>query len=783
VDGRKGHYKELFEQLRKKGFLQARVDGEIVELRPGIKLDRYKTHFIELVIDKLIVSEKDTKRLKNSMSTAMKQGKGIIILLDDENKTRYYSRFLMCPDTGLSYNEPAPHSFSFNSPQGACPTCNGIGVINDIDIEKLIPDDKLSIYDGAIKPLGRYKNMMSFWLIQSICDKHKVSIKTPVKELPDKVLNTILYGSNEPLQLNNTPLGSTSGYMIRYEGVINHLKSKYNEAEDADSKKNGINQFNSYKVCPSCEGKRLRKESLFFKIAEKNIAEVAEMDINNLYNWVNTLYDKLSSRQQKIAGEIIKELSNRLSFLLDVGLNYLSLNRPAKSLSGGESQRIRLATQIGSKLVNVLYILDEPSIGLHQRDNHLLIKSLKELRDRGNSIIVVEHDKDMILAADYIVDIGPGAGRKGGKLIFNGTPKELLKSEGITAEYIIGKKEIPVPEIRRKGNGKKLTIKGACGNNLKNVDITIPLGKFICITGVSGSGKSSLVHETLYPTLSKHFYRSNTQALQHSKIVGIENIDKLIEVDQSPIGRTPRSNPATYTGLFTEIRKLFVSLPESKIRGYKQGRFSFNVKGGRCETCQGGGMKVIEMNFLPDVYINCETCNGKRYNRETLEVRYKGKSIADVLDMTINQATDFFKNIPKIYQKVKILQEVGLGYISLGQSSTTLSGGESQRVKIATELMKKDTGKTLYILDEPTTGLHFEDIRVLLKVLNKLTDKGNTLIVVEHNLDIIKSADWIIDLGPEGGEKGGYLVAEGTPEDIAKIKKSYTAQFLKEELG
>lgn len=783
VDGRKGHYKELFEQLRKKGFLQVRIDGEIVELRPGLKLDRYKTHFIELIIDKLIVSEKDTKRLKNSMDTAMKQGKGIIILLDNDNKPRYFSKFLMCPQTGLSYNEPAPHSFSFNSPQGACPTCNGLGIINDIDIEKLIPDDSISIYDGAIKPLGHYKNMMSFWLIQSICDKHKISIKTPVKDLPDNVLNTILYGSNEPIQLNNTPLGSTSGYMIRYEGVINHLKSKYNEIDDSESKKNGINQFNSYKVCPGCEGKRLKKEALFFKIANQNIAEVASMDINTLYNWINTLYDKLNSKQQKIAGEIIKELSNRLGFLLDVGLNYLSLNRPAKSLSGGESQRIRLATQIGSKLVNVLYILDEPSIGLHQRDNHLLIQSLKELRDRGNSIIVVEHDKDMILSADHVVDIGPGAGRKGGKLIFNGSPNEIVKADGITAEYLTGKKDIPVPEIRRKGNGKYLIIKGACGNNLKNIDVSIPLGKLVCITGVSGSGKSSLLHETLYPALSKHFYRSNAQALEYKSIEGIKHIDKLIEVNQSPIGRTPRSNPATYTGIFTEIRKLFVSLPESKIRGYKQGRFSFNVKGGRCETCQGGGMKVIEMNFLPDVYIKCETCNGKRYNRETLEVRYKGKSIADILDMTINQATDFFKNIPKIYHKVKILREVGLGYISLGQSSTTLSGGESQRIKIATELMKKDTGKTLYILDEPTTGLHFEDIRVLLKVLNKLTDKGNTLIVVEHNLDIIKSADWIIDLGPEGGENGGYVVAQGTPESIAKNNISYTGQYLKEELG
>jgi excinuclease ABC subunit A len=782
VDGRKGHYRELFEQIRKRGFIHARIDGEIVEIRPGHKLDRYKSHFIEVVVDKLIALPKDRKRLKTSMETAMKHGKGIIMLQTEDNNTVYFSRFLMCPSTGLSYNEPAPHSFSFNSPQGACPTCNGLGVINDVDIEKIIPDDSISIYDGAIKPLGAFKNMMSFWLLQALSERFKFDLKTPVKDLSDKALNAVLFGSDEPLQLNNTPLGTTSGYVIRFEGIINQIRSKLNEEESSNHKKPTQHEFNSYKTCPDCNGQRLKKESLFFRIADKNIAEVSAMDIQSLQQWVQQLPENISQRQMAIAGEIIKEISSRIRFLLDVGLDYISLSRPAKSLSGGESQRIRLATQIGSRLVNVLYILDEPSIGLHQRDNFKLIDSLKELRNRGNSVIVVEHDRDMILAADYVIDVGPGAGRKGGKIVCSGAPEIFSNACGITAEYLNGTKNIIVPELRRKGNGKFLKITGAKGNNLKNINITFPLGKFICITGVSGSGKSTLVHETLFPVLNNHFYRSNHKALPFESIIGLNNIDKLIEVDQSPIGRTPRSNASTYTGLFTDIRKLFVSLPESKIRGYKAGRFSFNVKGGRCETCQGAGMRTIEMNFLPDVYIPCETCHGKRYNRETLEVRYKGKSISDVLDMNINQATDFFKNIPQIYTKLKVLREVGMGYISLGQSSTTLSGGESQRVKLATELMKKDTGKTLYILDEPTTGLHFEDIRVLLKVLNKLTDKGNTLIVVEHNLDIIKSADYIIDLGPEGGEKGGYVVATGSPEEVAKNKNSFTAQYLRNEL-
>ena len=782
VAGRKGHYRELFEQIRKRGFLNVRIDGKITEIRPALKVDRYKNHFIEIVIDKLIATTKDRKRLKDSMEIAMKHGKGIIMLKSKDEEIRYFSRFLMCPTTGLSYNEPSPHNFSFNSPQGACSKCNGLGITNDVDLKKIIPNDTISIYEGGIAPLGKYKNMMSFWLLQAVADQYKIDLKTPIKDLPKDAYHTILYGSKEPLQLKNTPLGTDSKYIIRYEGIVNQLKEKQSEEDRPGTKNHLIQEYNSNNICDACHGKRLKKESLYFKIADKNIAEISSMDINSLYLWINELPQNISKRQLAIASEIIKELKTRIKFLLDVGLSYLSLNRQSKSLSGGESQRIRLATQIGSRLVNVLYILDEPSIGLHQRDNHKLIKSLKELRDRGNSVIVVEHDRDMILSADYVVDIGPGAGRKGGKIICQGNPSVFKTGKGITAEYLNGKKTIPTPKERRKGNGNSLIIRGASGNNLKNVDIELPLGKFICITGVSGSGKSSLIHETLYPALSQHYYRSHKQALPYNTIEGLEYIDKLIEVNQSPLGKTPRSNPATYTGIFTEIRKLFVSLPESKIRAYKAGRFSFNVKSGRCETCQGAGMRVIEMNFLPDVYIPCETCQGKRYNRETLEVRYKGKSISDVLDMTINQSEDFFKNIPQIHHKLKVLREVGLGYISLGQSSTTLSGGESQRVKLASELMKKDTGKTMYILDEPTTGLHFEDIKVLLKVLNKLTDKGNTLIVIEHNLDIIKSSDYIIDLGPEGGEKGGYLVAEGTPEEVALNKNSYTGIFLKEEL-
>jgi excinuclease ABC subunit A len=782
VQGRKGHYRELFEQTRKKGFLYARINGEITELTHGLKLDRYKTHHIETVIDKLKVSENDIKRLKRTVKTAMDHGRGIIMVLEkDSSNIKYFSRKLMCPTSGISYNEPAPHTFSFNSPQGACSKCSGLGYVNEIDIKKIIPDSNENIKNGGITPLGKYKNMLIFWQLEAIAAKYKFTLDTPIKNIPEKALEIILYGSDESFKLLNTPLGKSSNYFLSFEGIVNYINN-FQQDNAIDSGKKWTDQYVKKVNCPKCNGDRLKKESLHFKVAEKNIAELSEMDIDELLNWFNNVDEKLSERQGIIARDVLKEIKERLSFLLDVGLNYLSLNRTARSLSGGESQRIRLATQVGSKLVNVLYILDEPSIGLHQKDNVKLINSLKQLRDSGNSIIVVEHDKEMILSADYIVDMGPKAGRHGGKVVAIGTPTEILNSSSLTADYLNHKKIIEVPKERREGNGEKIILKGAKGHNLKDVTVEFPLGKFICITGVSGSGKSSLINETLHPILSKHFYRSTKHALEYKSIEGIKNIDKVIEVDQSPLGRTPRSNPVTYTGVFSDIRKLFEQTPESKIRGYKAGRFSFNVKGGRCETCQGAGLQNIEMNFLPDVYVHCKDCNGKRYNRETLEVKFKGSSISDVLDMTINQAVEFFDQIPSIKQKLKALQGVGLGYITLGQPSTTLSGGESQRVKLASELAKRSTGKTLYILDEPTTGLHFEDIRVLLKVLNNIVDKGNTVIVIEHNMDVIKVADHIIDLGKEGGAKGGEILCTGTPEEIIKNKESYTAQFLIKEL-
>jgi excinuclease ABC subunit A len=788
VDGRKGHYRELFESLRKKGYIYVRINGEIREITYNLKLDRYKTHHIELLIDKTkinkkdLINEDDKKRLRKSLDLAMNIGKGIMMLIDKENNnSRFFSRFLMCPTTGISYKEPAPHSFSFNSPQGACTKCNGLGVINDIDIDKIIPDKNISIYNGAISFIGRYKNNMGFWILEALADKMNFSLKTPVNELSEEVLDAVLYGYNQQLRLKNTPLGESSNYLVSFDGIVNKIKDKQKEDDNKVNKKSSL-RFNKYIICPKCNGSRLKPEALNFKFSEKSIAELAALDIQNLYEWINNQETNLTGNQKIIASEVLKEISTRLKFLIDVGLGYLSLNRPAKSLSGGESQRIRLATQIGSRLVNVLYILDEPSIGLHQRDNNKLINSLKELRDRKNTVVVVEHDKDMILNSDHIIDLGPGAGKKGGNIVFSGNITELLKSKTLTADYINGEKIIEIPKKRRNGNGGTITISGAKGNNLKNISIDIPLGKLICVSGVSGSGKSSLINETLVPVLSRKFYNSHAVALAHDKIDGTDNVDKIIVVDQSPIGKTPRSNPSTYTGIFSDIRNLYSDLPESKIRGYKPGRFSFNVSGGRCETCKGAGLRTIEMNFLPDVYVKCEDCRGRRYNNSTLEVRFKGKSIADVLDMTINTGVDFFKNIPILYKKLLVLQEVGLGYISLGQASTTLSGGESQRVKLAAELMKKDTGKTLYVLDEPTTGLHFEDIRVLLKLINKLTDKGNTVIVIEHNMDVIKTADWVIDIGPEGGEKGGEIICTGTPEEVAKNKDSYTAKYLKEEL-
>jgi excinuclease ABC subunit A len=784
VRSRKGHYKELFETIRKKGFINVRVDGELREVLPGLKLDRYKNHDIEVVVDKLAIDEKDTTRLKQSVATAMKQGDGLLMILDkDENSLRYYSKQMMDPDTGLSYKEPAPHSFSFNSPQGYCPKCKGLGIVNQVDIDKIIPDRSISIHDGAILPLGKYKHSMIFWQIDALLEKYDMSSNTPVCDLPDDALDEILYGSDDRVKIKKSLVGTSSDYFVAYEGVVKYIQMLQDSSESSATAQKWATQFASTVVCPECHGARLHREALSYRIHDKNINELSNMEISELYQWMNDVTPYLSDKQKHIAEEILKEIRTRLKFLLDVGLDYLTLNRSSESLSGGESQRIRLATQIGSQLVNVLYILDEPSIGLHQRDNVRLINSLKELRDLGNTVVVVEHDKEMMLAADYVIDMGPKAGRLGGEVMFEGTPKQMLATSTLTSSYLNGKKEIKVPDKRRPGNGHSLWLRGCSGNNLKKVDVEFPLGKLICVTGVSGSGKSTLINDTLQPILSQKFYRSLQDPLAYDSLEGIEYIDKVVNVDQSPLGRSPRSNPATYTGVFSDIRNLFVGLPEAKIRGYKPGRFSFNVKGGRCEECQGNGYKTIEMNFLPDVYVPCEVCHGKRYNRETLEVRYKGKSIADVLDMTINMAVEFFENVPQILGKIKVLQDVGMGYIKLGQSSTTLSGGESQRVKLATELSKRDTGKTLYILDEPTTGLHFEDIRVLMNVLNRLVDKGNTVIVIEHNLDVIKMADYIIDMGPEGGQGGGRLLTSGTPEEVALSKQGYTPQYIKEELG
>ena len=783
VRSRKGHYRELFDSLRRKGYLYVRVDGGLKEITEGMKLDRYKNHDIEVVIDKMKVKDdQDDNRLKKSVATAMKAGDGLIMILDnDTNEAKFFSKRLMCPTTGMAYSDPAPNNFSFNSPQGACPKCKGLGVVNEIDMDKVIPKKDISIYNGAITPLGKYKNQMIFWQIDAVLKQYGFDLKTPVEELSDEALNEVMYGSIGSVKISKDLVGTSSDFFSTYDGVVKYLRNVMENDDSASAQKWSV-QFTAVKTCSECNGNRLNREALSYKIWNKNIAELANMDISELRTWIDNAMEHLDTQQKTIANEIIKEIKTRLDFLLEVGLDYLSLNRQSASLSGGESQRIRLATQIGSQLVNVLYILDEPSIGLHQRDNERLIKSLKELRDIGNTVIVVEHDKDMMLAADYVVDIGPKAGRKGGEVVFQGTPQDMLKQHTITSMYLNGEMNIEIPKQRRKGNGKSLILHGAKGNNLKNIDVEFPLGKLIVVTGVSGSGKSTLINETLQPILSKHFYRSLKEPLEYDSIEGIENIDKIVDVDQSPLGRTPRSNPATYTGVFSDIRSLFVNLPEAKIRGYKPGRFSFNVKGGRCEACNGNGYKTIEMNFLPDVMVPCEVCHGKRYNRETLEVRYKGKSIADVLEMTVNQAVEFFENVPDILRKIKTIQDVGLGYIKLGQPSTTLSGGESQRVKLATELSKKDTGRTLYILDEPTTGLHFEDIRILMDVLQKLVDRGNTVIVIEHNLDVIKMADHIIDIGPEGGRAGGKVCATGTPEYVAKSKNSFTALFLKEEL-
>ena len=783
VRQRKGHYRELFESLRRKGYLYARVDGEIMEITQGMKTDRYKNHNIEVVIDKMQMRKGFEDRLRKTVETAMRQGDGLIIILDkDSGVAKNFSKRLMCPTTGLSYRDPAPNMFSFNSPEGACPKCKGLGYVNEIDMKKVIPDDTLSIYQGAIVPLGKYKNQMIFWQIGAILEKAECTLKTPVKDIPEDTLDEILYGSLEPVKIDKELVHTSSDYFTTFDGVVKYMRSVM-ENDDTASGQKWADQFLAVCQCPECKGMRLNKESLSYRVWDKNISELANMDIKALMTWLDEAEKHLDERQKAIATEILKEIRTRIKFLLDVGLDYLSLNRQSATLSGGESQRIRLATQIGSQLVNVLYILDEPSIGLHQRDNERLIRSLKDLRDIGNTVVVVEHDKDMMLSADYIIDIGPMAGRKGGEVVFQGTPKDMLKTHTITAEYLNGIRTIAVPKERRKGNGKFITIRGAKGNNLKNVDVSFPLGELIVVTGVSGSGKSTLINETLQPILSQHFYRSLKKPMAYDSVEGIDNIDKVVNVDQSPLGRTPRSNPATYTGVFSDIRSLFVGLPEAKVRGYKPGRFSFNVKGGRCETCKGNGYRTIEMNFLPDVMVPCEVCHGKRYNRETLEVRYKGKSIADVLDMTINQAVEFFENVPAILQKIKTIQDVGLGYIKLGQPSTTLSGGESQRVKLATELSKRDTGKTLFILDEPTTGLHFEDIRILMDVVQKLVDRGNTVVIIEHNLDVIKLADHIIDIGPEGGIGGGQLVAQGTPEEVAKSGKGFTSRFIAEELG
>lgn len=782
VHQRKGHYRELFESMRRKGYLYMRVDGEVTEITRGMKVDRYKNHNIEVVIDKLQVQSKDDERLKKTIEVAMKQGNGVIMILDKDNdELKSFSKRLMDPVTGISYPEPAPNNFSFNSPEGACPKCKGLGYVNEIDLEKVIPDNSKSIHDGAIVPLGKYKNQMIFWQIDAILKKNDCELKTPIKDVPAETLDEILYGSMERVKIAKELVHTSSDFFSTYGGLIKYLKSVMDNDDSASSQK-WADQFLATCQCPDCKGQKLKRESLAYRVWDKNIAELASMDISDLKTWLDNVEEHLDTKGRKIAAEIVKEIRTRVSFLLEVGLDYLTLNRQSVSLSGGESQRIRLATQIGSQLVNVLYILDEPSIGLHQRDNERLIASLKELRNLGNTVIVVEHDKDMMLAADYIIDIGPKAGRKGGEVVYQGTPQNMLKGNTITANYLNGQMKIEVPAHRRAGNGKSIWIRGAKGNNLKNVDVEIPLGKLIVVTGVSGSGKSTLINETLQPILSQHFYRSLKKPMPYDDVEGIDNVDKVVNVDQSPLGRTPRSNPATYTGVFNDIRNLFVNLPEAMIRGYKPGRFSFNVKGGRCEVCSGNGYKTIEMNVLPDVMVPCEVCHGKRYNRETLEVRYKGKSIADVLDMTINQAVEFFENVPNILQKIKTIQDVGLGYIKLGQPSTTLSGGESQRVKLATELSKRDTGKTIYILDEPTTGLHFEDIRILMDVLQKLVDRGNTVLIIEHNLDVIKLADHIIDMGPEGGRNGGLLLSAGTPEEVAKSKVGFTPKFLKQEL-
>ena len=782
VRSRKGHYRELFESMRRKGYLNIRVDGEMLEITRGMKVDRYKNHDIEVVIDKLKPGAEATDRLKKSVAIAMKQGEGLVMILDkDSGAIKHFSKRLMCPTTGISYSDPAPNNFSFNSPQGACPHCKGLGYINMIDLGKVIPDKKLNIHDGGIVPLGKYKNQMIFWQVEAILKKFDCDLKTPISDIPDEALQEVLYGSLENVRIDKELVHTTSDYFVSFDGIIKYLRNVMDN-DDSTAGQKWADQFLAECECPECHGQRLNREALSYKIWDKNIAELASMDISELREWLDHVEEHLDHQQQQIAVEILKEIRTRLDFLLEVGLDYLALNRQSASLSGGESQRIRLATQIGSQLVNVLYILDEPSIGLHQRDNERLIRSLKELRDLGNTVIVVEHDEDMMRSADWIVGIGPRAGRKGGEVVFQGTPQEMLQTDTITAQYLNGQQKIDIPKQRRKGNGKSLILKGCTGNNLKHVDVEFPLGTLILVTGVSGSGKSTLINETLQPILSKHFYHALKNPMPYDSIEGLEYIDKVVNVDQSPIGRTPRSNPATYTGVFSDIRSLFVNLPEAKIRGYKPGRFSFNVKGGRCETCGGNGYKTIEMNFLPDIQVPCETCHGKRYNRETLEVRYKGKSIADVLDMTINQAVEFFENVPDILRKIKTIQDVGLGYIKLGQPSNTLSGGESQRVKLATELSKRDTGKTLYILDEPTTGLHFEDIRILMDVLQKLVDRGNTVIVIEHNLDVIKLADHIIDIGPEGGRNGGQILSTGTPEQVAKSKKGFTPTFLKQAL-
>lgn len=782
VRNRKGHYRELFEQMRRKGYLHIRVDGEMLEITRGMKTDRYKNHNIEVVVDRLVVQPKDRERISKSVATAMRQGDGLLMVMDNDTKeARYYSKRQMDPVTGMAYKDPAPNIFSFNSPEGACPKCKGLGFVNTIDLKKVMPDTTKSIGDGGILPLGKYKNQMIFWQIEAILDRAGCKLDTPIADIPNETMDEVLYGSLEKVRIPKERVHTSSDYFVPFDGIIKYLRGVMDSDDSAQGRK-WAEQFIATTTCPECHGHRLNREALSYRIAGKNIAELSEMDISQLSEFIGGLSPLLSEKQKKIAAEIVKEISKRIKFLLDVGLDYLSLNRPSASLSGGESQRIRLATQIGSQLVNVLYILDEPSIGLHQRDNQRLINSLKQLRDLGNTVIVVEHDEDMMRAADWIVDIGPKAGVRGGEVVFEGTPAEMLKTHTLTAQYLNGEKAIALPAERRKGNGLWLTIKGATGNNLKDVTVNFPLGELIVVTGVSGSGKSTLINETLQPILSKHFYRSLKVPMPYKEIDGIENIDKVVDVDQSPIGRTPRSNPATYTGVFSDIRALFVNLPEAKIRGYKPGRFSFNVKGGRCEACGGNGYKTIEMNFLPDVMVPCEVCHGKRYNRETLEVKYKGKSIADVLNMTINQAVEFFENVPSILKKIKTIQDVGLGYIKLGQPSTTLSGGESQRIKLATELAKRDTGKTLYILDEPTTGLHFEDIRVLMSVLERLVDRGNTIIIIEHNLDVIKMADYIIDMGPEGGRNGGEILSTGTPEQVALSPKGYTPKYLKDVL-